>query len=207
MLNKKYLLVVLIVIILGFLGGAIFFVVKNSEVAEVIPTVTPTPPEEELATYEDQSEFSFQYPKSLNLNPHDEDRENYAHVELTSPSHAGNIILWTKDTTSTSLENWVKDNKVAGSLDSTLGEEIAKKVLINEGGQKITLTTIRNGYLYQIEASLTDFDFWNKIFEIVSSTYKFVPGQNAQEDTATSQVKPEQEFEEDVIFEGEEVIE
>lgn len=205
MLNKKYLLIVFIVIaLLGSLTGLIFFAKKKSPAKIAYPSVSPTPQQEELAVWEDQSEFSFQYPKSLTLDPHDEDKENYAHVELTSSSRPGNIIVWTKDTTSTSLENWVKDNKVVGSLDSALGENSAKKVLTNTGDQKLTLTTIRNGYLYQIEANLTDFDYWNKIFEIVSSTYKFIPGQYSQEDTTASQNAP---AEEDIIFEGEEVIE
>src|SRR3990167_11111285 len=97
--GKIILLTFLIIIVLGLAGGGIYYKYQSAtKIAIPVDNTQPTPiPEEELATWTDQSEFSFQYPKSLKLNPHDEDTENYAHVELTSSTYPGNLIIWVKD--------------------------------------------------------------------------------------------------------------
>lgn len=175
MFGKKALIFILLLIIIGVSSFVVYKKFLSVNVVSPVTQVQPTAaPPEELATWIDPSEFSFQYPKNLTLNPHDEDQENYAHVELTSATHSGNLILWTKDTNSKDLEDWLKQTKIQGALDSTLGEEPAKKVLTSAGEtQKLTTTAIRGGYLYQIEANLVDSDFWKRIYETVSSTYKF----------------------------------
>jgi hypothetical protein len=178
-----------IILLIGVSSGG-FFLYKNSH--KVISPVTqiqpPTPTPEALVTWTDQSQFSFQYPKSLTLNPHDEDKTNYAHVELTSATHSGNLIVWTKDTTAASIDDWAKQIKVANSLDSTLGGEPAKIILTSEGNEQITLTGIHGGYLYQVEVNPRDSDYWNQVFNTVTSTYKFT-GQieNTQDDSKTAQ--------------------
>ena len=57
-----------------------------------------------------------------------------------------------------------------------MGGEEAKKVLSGENQQVLTLTAIRNGYLYQIETQLTDREFWLKIFDTVVNSYTFENG-------------------------------
>ncbi len=159
-------------------GGGVYGYLKLfskkfiSPVSDILPT--PLLESQEMATWVDQSEFSFQYPKNLKLNPHDEDEENYAHIELSSATNAGNLVIWVKDTEASDIDEWVKQIKAKNAIDSTLGGEMAKKILITNGTQKITVATIRNGYLYQIDVELTDAAFWNKIYETVVSSFKFV---------------------------------
>lgn len=180
----------------------IYLKVKNStEVVSPMSGVQPTPTTvEELATWIDQSGFIFQYPKSLILNPHDEDKENYAHVELTSATHSGNIIVWAKDTTATDNSSWLKIAKVSSSIDTTLGGEAAKKVL---NDQKSLISDVHNGYLYQIEANLTDAPFWQKVYDTVSSSFAFTENNAATNIDNSGTISSE----ESTSDEGEEVIE
>ena len=84
-----------VIIILGltvfFLTGLLFislalFPRKNGK-TEIV-SITPTPViVEEKTAWDDQSGFTIQYPISLKLNSHNEDKDNYAHLEFTSATH------------------------------------------------------------------------------------------------------------------------
>jgi len=169
--------IILLSVVLIVLAGGVGIYIKSQSTNEVITPVTevqPTlSPKVEMATWKDQAEFEFQYPKDLAVNPHDEDEVNYSHVELTSATHSGGLIVWTKDTNSTDIESWAKQSKVLNPLDTSLGEQPAKKTL---GTKKLTNSTVYNGYLYQIETNLEDATYWNKVYDTVSSTFKFTSG-------------------------------
>lgn len=205
--RKITLLLLLIIIVLALAGGGIYYKYQAVKVVTPVDNNQPTAvPQETLATWVDPAEFEFQYPKSLNLNPHDEDKENYAHVELTSATSAGNLIVWVKDTSAADIETWVKQVKVKGAIDSALGGEPAKKVLTTDEGQKLTVTTIRDGYLYQIEMDAKD-AIWNKIFDTVASSFKFTTSEASfgkekavGEDTAIQgSTEEELGFEEEIV--------
>jgi len=201
-----FFVVLIAAVVVG--GGAALFVRSQKKqvapVAQLEPTLAPVV---ELATWKDQSEYSFQYPKDLTLNPHDDDQENYSHVELTSGVHPGSIILWVKDTTAKDIAAFMKQQKITTAIDSTLGNTPAKKVLENEG-KKLTITTLREGYLYQIEANLNDADYWNKILDTIVTSYSFTGSLPADSFGQSSQnAPPGDSGSTDVEFEGEEVIE
>lgn len=162
-------------------GGYYFWQAKTKVVSPVSQqtSVSATPIQEELTTWEDPSEFSFSYPKGLKLNPHDEDKINYAHIELTSDTSPGRIILWAKDANETSIDDWAKKNDAEGALDTTLGNEKAKKVLMTDQGQKIITSTLHNGYLYQAEGEMGD-DYWKKVYGDVLASYKFITAKSAK---------------------------
>lgn len=159
---------------------------KVADSAWAIPTPTIV---EEKAAWTDQSGFTFQYPKSLTLNPHDEDKVNYAHVELTSATHSGNLIVWTKDTEAATIEDWVTQNKFEGAIDTTLGDVPAKKILNNKETKQIIIAAVNNGYLYELETNLND-DYWIKILDEANSSFKFLSdntGKNNNPDTPVGQ--------------------
>lgn len=166
--------------------------------------LTPTPVAEEMSTWTDPTEFTFEYPKSLSFNPHNEDQENYAHVELTSATHSGNLIVWVKDTTSDTIDAWVTAQKIKNSIDSTLGDLPAKKVIAASESSTLTLSTIRNGYLYQIEVNLKDSEFWNKTFDQVVTSFKFVSAEITGQPAAGSSGES---GDDEGVSEEEEVIE
>lgn len=177
MSKKKIVLICgLVVIVIGGIAFVTFNLTRSEEILSpaVSFQLTPTPVEEKLAFWKDQAEFSFQYPESLTLDPHGEDQENYTHVELKSATHAGNLIVWVKDTTLVDVAN--------NAIDSTLGGEAAKKVLLSDNGsQKIITSSIYGGYLYEIEVNPTDFDYWNRVYNQVLDSFKFIPTEKAEE--------------------------
>lgn len=173
-------------------GGYYFWQAKKQVVSPISQqiNISSTPIQEEMITWEDPSEFSFVFPKGLKLNPHDEDQKNYAHIELTSDIHPGRIILWAKDTNDTSIDNWARKNDAEGAIDTTLGDESAKKILITDPGQKIITSALHGGYLYQVEGELGD-DYWKKVYSDILINYKFIstkPANNTESvnDTSTS---------------------
>ena len=192
----------------------IFYLQYRSKFTAVSPLaqITPTPILEELSTWIDPADFSFRYPKSLSLNPHDEDQNNYAHVELTSATYPGSLIVWVKDTTAETIDGWIKQNKISNAIDSELANISAKKVLTAGEINKITLTAVNNGYLYQIEVNTsdlsaqTDKDFWNKVFSQITSTFKFLSSEKSPKKQPDA-VDSVDQGADDSISEGEEVIE
>ncbi|OGG08141.1 hypothetical protein A3D05_05385 [Candidatus Gottesmanbacteria bacterium RIFCSPHIGHO2_02_FULL_40_24] len=155
----------------GFYFGRFLKTGQNTAEA-VLPTSTPV--SVELLTWEDQSEFLFQYPKNLNLNPHSEDNENYAHLELTDKDNPGSVILWTKDTSYENLDDLIDGESLENYVGSRLDTFPAVKVINNTDKNKFTLEAIRNGYLYQIEVDTFGKGYWQKIFDSIVSSYKFI---------------------------------
>lgn len=172
---KKGIAVVIFLLLAGAGFVWYFFFRPLSPVASP-STDQPTPvpsPVVETTEWKDQSEFRFTYPKILSLNPHDEDTTNYAHIELTSADHPGSITVWAKDTTAKTIDAWATKEKVTGAIDTTLAGIPAKKAKKNEESDAILISTIRNGYLYQLEVLPTDADFWNPVFDQVNSSFTF----------------------------------
>lgn len=180
------------------------FSAETAQNTQAIPTPAAV---EDLATWTDQSGFTFQYPKSLILDIHDEDEENYAHLELTSATNSGSLVVWAKDTDHPDIEEWADQQEEKGFIDTKLGGEIAKKLLTRGETQKLITSTLYGGYLYQIEVDLEDLDYWNKVYDTVSSTFKFIPVQAEEKSTkVTGNGNQEQDFGQEV-YEEEEVIE
>lgn len=191
MTKKIIIFILLFIFIIGGLIGGFYF--RNRIASQTVPfgsNILPTPTiAEELTTWKDQSGFSFQYPKSLKLDPHEEDQENYAHLELTSATFSGSLIVWAKDTTAEDIEGWIKQKKIENAFDSNLGGEKAKKILTSDNVNKANISTIYEDYLYQIEANLSD-DYWNKVYETVSSSFHFISEDNQNKVQAPQEQSP-----------------
>lgn len=181
------------VVLVTLILGVYLMIKKDTVVPEAVKVESPTSiPVEETATWNDPAQFSFQYPKSVSLNSHDEDQENYAHIELTSSAYDGNLIVWVKDTTFDTIDNWVKQGKIANAIDSNIAGEPAKKVLTTGDTSKLTISAIHGGYLYQIETNSADSpvqtgnDYWNKTLDTVLSSFKFTStGKNVMQEKST----------------------
>lgn len=137
-----------------------------------------------LVLWDDPAGFTFQYPEGMTVDKHDEDKENYAHVELTDTKHPGKIIVWAKDTKAADVQAWVKTEKsfADGSiLDTTLGNQPAKKVLLTAPEKKLVVGTVYDSLLFTIEGTLTDEAYWNDIATTVGDSFVFkpLPGEKA----------------------------
>lgn len=209
MLNKKTILIILSIAVISgvIIGGGYYFWQTKKQVVSPVSrqaSVSATPIQEELVVWEDPSEFFFSYPKGLKLNPHDEDKINYAHIELTSDTYPGRIILWTKDSNETSLDNWARKNDAEGAIDTTLGDESAIKILITDPNQKIITSALHNGYLYQVEGEMGD-DYWKKVYGNILTSYKFTtakPAKNTEfvDETLTSTEDFQTSYDEEEII-------
>ncbi len=176
---KKPTVVVSIILIL--LSGVVAFIFRSKWIpsknqSSVIPTVTET--KKELVVWEDPAGFSFQYPKELQVNKHDEDVENYAHIEFTSPTHPGTIIVWAKDTIYQTVASWIKGDKTIASgtsVDTTLGGKEAKKISLLGPPKKLIVGAIDEEILFTIEAEPTDSVFWEDVYQGMIQTFTFTP--------------------------------
>lgn len=193
---KKLWIVTGAIFVLGVIAGGIFFL-SQKDTKVVTPgekaVVTPTPVVE-MTTWEDPAGFSFQYPKDLSVNNHEDDDENYAHVELTANDHPGSVIVWASDLTVKDLNAWVKKFYPTGtSIDTTLGGETAKKILVSTPSAKFIVGTISDGLLFYVDGTLTDKMFWQTVEDGIVKTFTFTPDLSASSDqTAASAVDEEE---------------
>lgn len=188
---KKRMTIILSISILcvGIVGAFIFWKQK--------PQTTPATQTQnqavvELALWEDQAGFSFKYPKTLSFDKHDEDQENYAHIEFTSATHSGRLIVWAKDTTYPDVATWVaKDASLvdAVTVDTTLGKESAKKIVMTTPTKKLITGAISDQILFTVEAEPREEDlYWQNVYDTIIGSFAFVPidaGTNAPSEEAS----------------------
>lgn len=184
---KKPLLIgiVIVIFLVGGIGAYILWK-QQQQPAPAAPAQIQTQTQEETTLWEDQAGFSFQYPKVLSFDKHDEDMENYAHIEFKSSAHSGRLIVWAKDTTYPDVATWItKDKNVQGaaSVDTTLGGEAAKKIVISTPSKKIIIGAISDQILFTIEAEPAEDDpYWTNVSDTIASSFAFVPINGASYD-------------------------
>lgn len=208
---KKPVVIVLGAVVLGAIGAGTYLLVNPSfsssqspVVGSEVPAVTETPAKRIF--WKDPAGFTFSYPEGVVINKHDEDKVNYAHIEMTDPKHQGSLILWAKDLPPgvTDAATWVKkDAALAGSntLDTTLGTIAAKKILITQPEKKIVIGTVADGLLFYIESVLTDETYWQRVVNTVTETFAITPT-----DTQV-RASPGEAAVDDVVADEEEVLE
>ncbi len=179
MRNAKVIIPIIFGVLAGGLGAGIFLWSKQTQTkvpSAVVASPTPTNAPVELTTWNDQAGFTFQYPKDVDINPHDEDKENYAHVEITHKSHPGSVIVWMKDLPAPDLAGWIKKEKRftgASVLDTTLGGKPAKKILVAGSTKMIVVGAIDGDVLVTVEGELTDSDYWSTIHQKAVDSFVF----------------------------------
>lgn len=146
----------------------------------------------QLKTYTNPSGFSFQYPKSLLLTEKKIANQSiYAWVELTEPQKKGVISVKLESSDLAKIDDWVGAGKIKKiKLADLEGREFTSKnqtttVALDQGGVFISITTTADVLLSGHQ-------------QIVAS---FIFTQPAQTTTNTTGGAGE-----DIIFEGEEVI-
>ena len=202
---KKPLIAILVGLIIGGIsfGGYLAWLGSKPKPMSQESAVPATAPQ--LLAWRDPNGFTFDYPDGLTVDKHDEDQQNYAHIELTHPDHPGNVIVWGKDTTAADVAAWAKTEKRfknASLLDTTFANAPAKKILIAEPKQ-IIVGTIDDEIIWTVEGLLTDSDYWTNVHGTIVDTFKFIPiGSTGKEGQAAR--APVQE---EVFADEEEVLE
>lgn len=188
MKQKRVIIIVSIVIILTLIGivGKIALGKKsNIPVTQEKPLASLSQIAQNFLTWKDDLGFSFDYPEEAVVNKHDEDQDNYAHVELTHKDHPGSLIVWAKDPPKsktgklvTSAEEWIAiqtELKDALVIDTNWGGQKAKKVKVNGLKPKLLVVAYYDGLIYYIEVDLVDSDYWSAVSDKVISTFSFSP--------------------------------
>jgi len=176
-MKKKIIIPLLIIGIFVLVGGGVFVWNKNKErTSQVAVTPSPTPTPEPMETWDDPAGFSFKYPKGIVIDKHDEDKENYAHIEMTKSDTPGTIMIWAKDTNAASLDAWIKSDKTlkqASSIDTTLGGLEGKKIMLKEPQEKLITGTITDAILFTVEAEPKESDFWKSTYTTIVESFTF----------------------------------
>lgn len=204
-MKKPIIIVLICVSLLALGGGSIVFLQKykktttSSPVSIISPTLIP----EEFVTWTDPAGFSFQYQKGIDINKHDEDQENYAHIELTHKRYpGGSIIVWAKDTSVKDADSWVKKDKVYSGgtfFETTLGGLVGKKILLATPKKRIISGVVDDGVVFYIEGEIAESDYWSRVYESVASSFIFT--------SVAPQDSTSQPSSEDVAVDEEEVVE
>ncbi len=187
---QRGLIVIVVGVSLGGLGSG-YVLYQKQHAPTVTPAQvvsTPSPQAPQLTTWNDPAGFSFQYPKELSLNKHDEDDQNYAHLEFTSKDNPGNLIVWAKDTTAQDVAGWVKsDKRFSGVniIDTTLGGQPAKKILISTPQKMLITGTVDENIVFTVESTIDEEGYWSKVHDTITSTFTFTPEQNANAGSST----------------------
>ena len=201
-MNKRTLIFIIVGIVSLFLGSSgTFWWYQKTRVQKIPSSLTK---QEEvislakLVMWDDPSGFTFLYPQDLIVNKHDEDQENYAHVELTHPQHTGRIIVWAKDPPDSDIE--VLSAQLAGDkgivLDTVLGGKPGKKIRISKPALTVTTAALYDGLLFTVETVPTD-PYWNSVQDklLESFTFKPIPGMESDEGSTDSYSTPVDEEE------------
>lgn len=205
---KKFGLPIFVGLVIGVVAGAGYLWRIRGKPTPTEPLIVPTPSPAQLLTWNDPNGFTFQYPEGLSVDKHDEDNENYAHIEFTHSDHPGALIVWGKDPARgvSDTASWVKAEKRftgASVLDTELGGQPAKKAMITDPGRLLVVGTVYDDIIWSVETTLEDMDFWDDVHSIIVDSFAFTPvkapGSGATSEPAT--------VVDDVVVDEEEVIE
>lgn len=182
---------IVLIVIIGLLlmggGGGVWWWSrqKTAPVSPVTPqTAGPSGVPATLLIWDDSAGFTFKYPEGLRIDKHDEDQENYAHIELTSAAHPGKLIVWAKDLPLTKkgvvvkdVSEWVTSDATYASgnvVDTALGGQLAKKVLLSSPEMLVT-GAVHDDVLWMVEGTLTDKTFWSEVHKTIIDSFTFKP--------------------------------
>lgn len=199
-MNKKtFILFAGILVILGLGTKILFFSNKGSEASPSTTQILKQKPEvsNTLKSYSDPSGFSFNYPDNLSILPNDlKDANSYADLQLVSKDIEGSLHLKITDSKLKTLDEWVeKTGSKNAPKEVMLGNLKAVEL---EVGDKIELAALDLGILFNIQVDKSS--YFQKVYEKVLADFTFI--QPTQASTSEG-IRGE----DDISFEGEEVVE
>jgi len=178
--RKKTILVAGILVGLVVVGALIYkFVLKKEDGEPISPASQISAPQvlaPQLIVWEDPAGFTFSYPENFEIDPHEEDDENYAHVELTVLDQAGGIIVWMKDTAYSTIDKWLENEEEIVDeqvFDTTLSDHEGKKVMFANG--KLLTVTLDEEVIVLVELLPGDNRLWQPIYDQIIQSFEFVP--------------------------------
>lgn len=208
-MDKRVMFIIASILGIISVGGGIGYYFLNQQQTPavsqvVIPTPTPVMPSATLKDYIDSSGFTFQHPDDTTVTTNETDTITYADLVLTNPLVSGSITARVQDTKLKSLDAWVKQNEatVAAGIvkEVQLGSLQAREITMED---KILTVAVDQKILFTIEViPQTEKNYWENVYNTLLTSFNFVTPQQSTSTTDTSASSLD-----DVIFEGEEVVE
>lgn len=194
--------------------GAVAFVVinsqknaKNDSESQVTPTAALIQPSSETKTYKDAAGIEFSYPSDLELATEEAtDEAIYTHLTITSSDVEGNSSIKAEDTKLKTVEAWLKEQKIeTDESELTKIAELEGRTVSNE--KSIQTILIDQGVLFTITTTWEDENgekYWAEVHKKLIESFAFVQPEAPAASTNDDAPAP---AEEEIFFEGEEVIE
>lgn len=153
--------------------------------------------------YKDPSGFTFQYPDNVTVESEEtSDQSIYSSLKLTAKKVQGNISIKVTSAQLKNIDEWFAKNKLNLAKDAVkklkLAELDARQF---EKDNKLTTLAIDVGTLFIIQVDQqNDKNFWPGVNKKLISSFAFQPPEASS--NASSEFSGD-----DVVFEGEEVVE
>ena len=198
LLTVLLVLVVIGIIKLGQKGEKVVSPIgDNQKTSEVNPINLKT----KLKTFEDPAGFLFKYPENLTIKINKTtDQSVFSSLTLTSKSVKGNITIEIVTSNLQSLEDWLSENNITAKRQKIKLADL-DAISFEQAGKVIT-TTVDIGTLLTFTVDYQkNKNYWLDINKTILSTFAFSAPEEAPAGVSDSSA------DEDVIFEGEEVIE
>jgi len=203
-MGKSLLVAIIVGVVLGGVSAGAYFWLKKSQHGAPAVGGNEEQSQAKLLHWKDPAGFTFQYPEGVTIDTHDEDKEHYAHVEMTSPLHPGKVTVWAKDAVAVDVEAWVKTERSfrdASVIDTTLGGQPAKKIFLSSPTKKRIVGTIFDEILWYIEGEPGEGDFWQHTFDTIVTSFTFTPPPGESTDTGASEAVSEETVDEEEVVE------
>ena len=197
-----------IVIISGLLLSGVVFVIltqkpKNPASDSLIYPTKTLSPQAQFKTYANVSGFSFKYPESFILSEKEvTDESIYAWVELTNPKNKDVVSIKLEDSGLAKIDDFFttpnKKNGIKGEIKKVRLADLDGRQFTDKENQMTTLALDEGGVLVSISGNPSSIHL-----QIVSSFIFTQSAQTSSDSSGTSDGGGG----EDIIFEGEEVVE
>jgi hypothetical protein len=189
-MKKPILITVIVIGILVLVTSGIFLLSRNVKTTTLPKQteITSSPTIVSRKLWDDQAGFTFTYNPDLKIDKHDEDQDNYAHLEMTNTGNTGEIFVWAKDTNALDVQAWVRTEKSfkdANIIDTSLGGQPAKKIVITNPTKKVITGTIYDGLLFYVENTGGDDTYWQDEYNQMINSFTFKPADSTSETNAS----------------------
>ncbi|MFH0864156.1 MAG: hypothetical protein V1858_03655 [Candidatus Gottesmanbacteria bacterium] len=207
MQNKKKLIIAVIglgiLLIISF--SYIFFKkIKTNDKALTL-SVNPSETKISLKTFNDETGFQFQYPEDLLINDVSGDDQNiYSALEISSSDKDNKMIIRITDTDIALVDEWLKTKEGSGAgpkREISIATMSGKQIQFKNPNRLVSLV-INDGIMYFFESPLDEAGYWNKIHNIITSSFSIVEVEESVDSSTESTSNDE-----GILTEEEEVIE
>lgn len=195
-----------VIFLVGTIGGLYFSMRakwSKETVQEQENISSQNLPSGKLNEYLDGSGFVFRYPEDIKIKSQEiSNSSTYTDLKLISEEVLGAISFRVSDSKTKSIEEWLKSRaQVSDIKNIALGGISGQEAKTSNG---LLAGVLDSGVLFTIEVDFGgNKDFWQKVYNTLLSTFEFSEtaqqGEGGEENSEASA--------EEVVFEGEEIIE